>query len=89
MPDNYASKKEEYTESGIVFCPHKDSTGISVNVNAVNISNSMAVGTFMGSSDGDDEESKKIDEESFNKPVSTSLGQELLWRPDSVSTYWL
>lgn len=65
MPDDFSLKKENYTESGIVFCPHKYSTGISVNVNARNLCNSITVGTFMGSSDGDDEESNKIDEESF------------------------
>ena len=65
MPDDYASKKEEYTESGIIFCPHKNGGGIAVNPNADGLSKSFKVGTFMGSSDGDDEESKKNDEESF------------------------
>lgn len=49
MPDNYAEKKEEYSESGIVFCPHKKATGISVSSNASELSKSMNVGTFMGS----------------------------------------
>lgn len=65
MPDNYAERKEEYPESGIVFCPHKNNTGISVNSNASELHKSMDVGTFMGSSDGDSDESDSIDKESF------------------------
>lgn len=65
MPDNYAEKKEEYSESGIVFCPHKNATGISVNSNASELHKSMDVGTFMGSSGGDVDENESIDNESF------------------------
>lgn len=66
MPDNYAKEKEEYNEAGIVFCPHKNSTGISVNENANELGGGeIAVGTFMGSSDAGDEESENIDRESF------------------------
>lgn len=65
MPDDYAEQKEEYSESGIVFCPHKNATGISVNSNASELQKSMDVGTFMGSSSGDVDESESIDNESF------------------------
>ncbi|MEE3483410.1 MAG: DEAD/DEAH box helicase [Bacteroidales bacterium] len=65
MPDDYAETKDEYQQAGIVFCPHKNNTGISVNSNAESISKQMLVGTFMGSSDEDDEELQKVDEESF------------------------
>jgi superfamily II DNA helicase RecQ len=65
MPDNFATSKEEYTEAGIIFCPHKNATGISVNVNANELASDMSVGTFMGSSGGDMDDSEKIDEVSF------------------------
>ncbi len=66
MPNDFASKKDEYNEAGIIFCPHKNSTGISVNVNASNLNEKLQVevGTFMGNS-GDDEDGDKIDEISF------------------------
>lgn len=65
MPDDYAEKKEKYSESGIVFCPHKNATGISVNLNASELKKCMDVGTFMGSSGGDLDGSENIDNESF------------------------
>lgn len=65
MPDNYVERKEEYSESGIVFCPHKNATGISVNSNASELQKSMDVGTFMGSSSEEIDENENIDNESF------------------------
>ena len=65
MPDSFAAKKDSYEEAGIIFCPHKNSTGISVNANADALSKQMEVGTFMGSSDGDSSESEKVDQVSF------------------------
>ena len=65
MPDNYTEQKEEYSESGIIFCPHKNATGISVNSNASELHKDMDVGTFMGSSGEDVDESENIDNESF------------------------
>ena len=65
MPDDFISDRENYMVSGIVFCPHKNRTGISVIKNAENIKSQMHVGTFMGSSGGNVEDSDKIDEESF------------------------
>lgn len=47
MPDDFASKKEHYDQSGIVFCPHKGSTDVSVDVNAEKLrSYSPDVGIF-------------------------------------------
>jgi superfamily II DNA helicase RecQ len=66
MPDNFASHHEEYQQAGIIFCPHKNATGISVNVNADELANNMSVGTFMGSSDGNMDANEQIDEVSFN-----------------------
>ncbi|MCF0174895.1 MAG: DEAD/DEAH box helicase [Bacteroidaceae bacterium] len=65
MPQDFAEKKDEYPQAGIVFCPHKNRTGISVNENADTISERMAVGTFMGSSGESEEASEAIDIESF------------------------
>ena len=54
MPDNFYEKKEDYKQAGIIFCPHVNSTGISVNVNSQNLSRLCEVGTFSGSDkDGD------------------------------------
>lgn len=65
MPKDFFGDAEEYAQSGIVFCPHKNNSAISVN----DIKNSLSrtvrrIGTFMGSGDGDDAE--KIDKESFD-----------------------
>ena len=61
MPIRFFAEAAKYKQSGIVFCPHKDSTGISVNANANALSNLIpAVGTFMGGGDNGD-----VDKESF------------------------
>lgn len=65
MPDNFAEKKEEYSESGIIFCPHKKN-GLGVIPIAQDISKLTQVGTFMGSSGGDADEGDSIDNESFS-----------------------
>lgn len=49
MPDDFYQKNEDYEQAGIVFCPHVNSTGISVNVNSGNLSKICEVGTFSGS----------------------------------------
>lgn len=49
MPDDFYSSKNRYEQSGIVFCPHVNSTGISVSVNSQNLSKICEVGTFSGS----------------------------------------
>ncbi|UKI46362.1 MAG: hypothetical protein L6V92_01440 [Phocaeicola vulgatus] len=64
MPNNYAEKKEEYSESGIVFCPHKRN-GLGVIPIAQDISKSTRVGTFMGSNGEDADKNDSIDNESF------------------------
>ncbi len=64
MPDDFFGDAEEYDQSGIVFCPHKNSTGISVNGNKASLEGTVhKLGTFMGSGDGDDADA--IDKESF------------------------
>lgn len=65
MPDNFTEKKEEYSESGIIFCPHKKN-GLGVIPIAQDISKLTQVGTFMGSSGEDADESDIIDNKSFS-----------------------
>ena len=52
MPDDYYNLRKDYQQAGIVFCPHVNSTGLSVNVNSQNLREICEVGTFSGSSDG-------------------------------------
>lgn len=64
LPQPFFSDSEEYSQAGIVFCPHKNNTGISVNANKDSLGESISkLGTFMGSGDGDDAD--VIDQESF------------------------
>lgn len=49
MPDNYYFQQDEYNQAGIVFCPHVNSSGISVSVNSKNLNSICEVGTFSGS----------------------------------------
>ena len=49
MPDDYYYPKDIYEQSGIIFCPHVNASGISVNVNATELSDICKVGTFSGS----------------------------------------
>ena len=64
MPTRFFSKAEKYKQSGIVFCPHKNNTGISVNDNANVLRHLIpAIGTFMGG--GDNEDRERTDNESF------------------------
>ena len=64
LPEKFFEDSDEYAQSGIVFCPHKNSTGISVNGNKDSLGHTIhKLGTFMGSGDGDDADA--IDEESF------------------------
>ena len=78
MPDDFLAKKEDYKQAGIVFCPHVNSTGISVNVNSQNLSQICKVGTFYGSekeeyvqSNDSMENMKKFREDKFPLMVAT------------------
>jgi superfamily II DNA helicase RecQ len=53
ITDTYYSSQEEYKEAGIVFCPHVNTTGLSVKVNAANLKDGDAVNvaSFSGSDD--------------------------------------
>jgi hypothetical protein len=64
VPTTFLNEEDIYTQAGIIFCPHKQSTGISVNANADKLRElNSKIGTFMGS--GDSEDSDEIDKESF------------------------
>ncbi len=64
FPIDFYKPNNEYNQAGIVFCPHKNNTGISVNENANSIKEyTSQVGTFMGS--GDSDEADEIDKASF------------------------
>lgn len=45
---DYLSNAESYENGGIVFCPHVNSTGISVYANAQELESQCRVGTFSG-----------------------------------------
>lgn len=62
VPQNPFDQSDEYNYAGIVFCPHRANTPISVMYNAERLSESITdIGTFMGSSDGDE----SLDAQSF------------------------
>ncbi len=64
FPIDFYKSENEYNQAGIVFCPHKNQTGISVNENASSLKEyTPKIGTFMGS--GDDENADEIDRASF------------------------
>ncbi|WP_139856325.1 DEAD/DEAH box helicase [Aequorivita sinensis] len=49
MPLDYYAKKENYNEAGIVFCPHVNSTGISVSKNKESLGRLIPdLGSFTG-----------------------------------------
>lgn len=54
MPDDFFELKDNYKQAGIVFCPHKNNTGISVNENVKSLKNYIKhVGKFYGGDDDD------------------------------------
>ena len=67
----FLSVQEAYDYGGIVFCPHKDNTGIAVFTNQSEVNTThpeTQVGTFVGSSDDDNgniNQNSDREEESF------------------------
>ena len=61
MDDNYYCSDNDYEQAGIIFCPHVNNTGISVNVNAEALSTICNVGTFSGSNDDSDMSNDSMD----------------------------
>lgn len=65
VPDNFLSVEHYYEYGGIVFCPHRDKTGIAVFPNQRKINElykETQVGTFVGSNEDDLENSKQTQE---------------------------
>lgn len=57
ISESYFNKKEHYPEAGIVFCPHKKGTGVSVKHNKESLIDVIPdIGTFAGGgeNEGDD-----------------------------------
>lgn len=69
VPDDFLTSEETYEYGGIVFCPHKDNTGVAVFTNKSTIAKKhpkTLIGTFVGSSDDEDnDEGHNREEESF------------------------
>ncbi|HCZ21994.1 MAG TPA: hypothetical protein DHU72_00525 [Rikenellaceae bacterium] len=60
MPDGFCAKKDIYEQAGIVFCPHKGKTEVSVDVSAEKLHTTIPdVGIFY-SSDSEDAETENI-----------------------------
>lgn len=49
MPDDYYYRKSTYNQSGIIFCPHVNTTGISVSVVSELLREKCDIGSFSGS----------------------------------------
>lgn len=49
MPDDFYATKDDYQQAGIVFCPHVNTTGVSVAKNSETLSHLCEIGTFSGS----------------------------------------
>ncbi len=59
---NYFDKKAEYEQAGIVFCPHKSNTGISVKENKDSLNGLIPdVGTFSGGDEDDNDSMKNLE----------------------------
>lgn len=68
MPNNYYETKQIYNQAGIVFCPHVNSTGLSVNINSerIKINGIKDVGSFSGA-DTDDNSMDNLEKFRDNK----------------------
>ena len=70
IPSDMLEYSETYSYGGIVFCPHKNNTGISVFVNANGISEKHSgcqIGTFVGSNSDDKNDSDNNTEDEEKK----------------------
>lgn len=71
IPSDFLSVQDSYDYGGIVFCPHKDNTGVAVFPNRSEVRTThpdTPIGTFVGSSDddnGDIQQNTTREEESF------------------------
>ena len=71
IPSDFLSAQDYYDYGGIVFCPHKDNTGLAVFTNQSELKSThpdTQIGTFVGSSDdenGNINQNSDREEESF------------------------
>lgn len=64
LVNDFYRSYSSYNQAGIIFCPHKEGTGISVKENAKALEKYVAdIGVFMGSSNSNN--SEEVDKESF------------------------
>lgn len=61
MDNDFLREQETYKCGGIVFCPHVNVTGISVQKNTVRLSTLCKVGSFSGSSINGETDNKSMD----------------------------
>ena len=71
IPVDFLTTQDAYEYGGIVFCPHKDNTGVAVFTNKFEVNTAhpdTQIGTFVGSSDDEEENAQqdsRREEESF------------------------
>lgn len=61
IDDDFLSDRETYESGGIVFCPHVNSTGLSVNVNSQSLGELCNVGSFSGSPQHGETDNKSME----------------------------
>ncbi|MDD3041154.1 DEAD/DEAH box helicase [Bacteroides sp.] len=62
IPEDMFAKRDKYEQAGIVFCPHRDNTDVSVVANANSLSRSISdIGIFTGGADNKQEDRKSFE----------------------------
>ena len=61
IEDDFLSDRETYESGGIVFCPHVNSTDLSVNVNSQSLGKLCSVGSFSGSPQHGETDNKSME----------------------------
>lgn len=62
IPEDMFAKRDTYEQAGIVFCPHRKNTGVSVGANATSLSRNIRdIGTFTGGSDDENEDRQSFE----------------------------
>lgn len=61
IQQDFLTNRDEYQFAGIVFCPHVNSSGVSVNHNARELSKICEVGSFAGSKQADEADNKSME----------------------------
>jgi len=85
IPDDFLTSQDDYDYGGIVFCPHKDNTGIAVFTNQSDIEEkhpNTQIGTFVGSND--DEEDERNNKQKDNKREEDSFANLELFRDNKI-----